>query len=262
MELGIYLYRSKMATAEEQVKLFKKYGINHTFIKSNRSDFYELMTLFRENGITCDTLHAPYKGINNMWGDDEEAGSAMLAELTDSVDKCAKYQIPTTIVHLSSGRPMPEIAPAGIARYETLFAYAREKGVTVALENLHYAENLSYFLDNYPECAFCWDCGHEYAYSHERYIPKYGHRLGALHLHDNRCGIDTDDHLLPFDGSIPMEQVAKDIAQSGYAGTLMLEIGRSKMHTYDDMSEEDYIERAVAAANKLNDLVESAKLAK
>ena len=96
------------------------------------------------------------------------------------------------------------------------------------------------------------------AYAHEKYLPKYGCRLAALHLHDNRCGVDTDDHLLPFEGAIPMEEVAKDLVKSGYRGTLMLEIGRLiETHTYDEMSEEDYMDRAAAAAFRLNDLVES-----
>lgn len=261
MQTGLAVFNG--VSPEILVKSLKKHNITHTFIHSDHPEFDEMMTLLAENGITCDNLHAPFKNINAMWGEDEEAGSAMLAQLTDSVDKCQKYGIPATIVHLSSGRPMPEITPAGIARYEYLFRYAKERGVTVALENLRYAENLAYFLENYPDCAFCWDCGHEYAYTHEKYIPKYGHRLGALHLHDNRCGVDTDDHLLPFEGSIPMEQVAKDIADSGYAGTLMLEIGRLIVtHTYDEMSEEDFMDRAAAAVNKLNDLVEAARMAK
>ena len=36
----------------------------------------------------------------------------------------------------------------------------------------------------------------------------FGDRLCALHIHDNRCGVNTDDHLLPFDGSIDFEDVA------------------------------------------------------
>lgn len=258
MQIGLAVFNG--VSPEVLIKSFKKYNITHTFIKSDHPEFDSMMQLFRENDITCDNLHAPFKNINAMWGEDEAAGSAMLAELTDSVDKCHKYGIPTTIVHLSSGRPMPEITPQGIARYEQLFAYAKEKSVKIALENLRYAENLAYFMEHYPDCDYCWDCGHEYAYSHEKYLPKYGHRLAALHLHDNRCGVDTDDHILPFEGAIPMKEVAKDLAKSGYQGTLMLEIGRLIVtHTYDDMSEEDYIDRAVAAANKLNGLVEAAR---
>jgi len=39
---------------------------------------------------------------------------------------------------------------------------------------------------------------------------------------------------------------------------LMLEVGRNIVtHNYDDLSEEEYVDRAVASVKKLNDLVES-----
>ena len=74
------------------------------------------MELFMENGIICDNLHAPYLNINHMWGEDVVAGEAMLGQLLDSVDKCHRYGIPRTIVHLSSGRPMPAITEIGLRR--------------------------------------------------------------------------------------------------------------------------------------------------
>lgn len=257
MQTGLAIFNG--VTPEILVKSFLKHGIRHTFIKSDHPDFDDMMKLFAENGIVCDNLHAPFKGINAMWGEDEEAGAAMLAQLTDSVDKCAEYGIPATIVHLSSGRPMPPITPQGIARYEYLFRYAKERNVTIALENLRFAENLIYFMEHYSEPAFCWDNGHQYCCTPDvHYMKRYGHRLAALHLHDNRCGLDNDDHMLPFDGNIPMEQVAKEIAESGYQGTLMLEIGRLIVtHNYDDLSEEEFMDRAAAAVNRLNEMVEA-----
>lgn len=258
MDIGMSIFNG--VSLENIIKFFKKHHIIHTFIKSDHPEFERALALFAENGIICDNLHAPFKNINAMWGEDEEAAKAMMDEITDSIDKCQKYGIPTTIVHLSGGKPMPEITPQGIARYEYLFRYAKERGVTVALENLRYMENIFYFLDNYPQCAFCWDCGHQYAYQHTRYLWLYGHRLGALHLHDNRRGVDTDDHMLPFDGNIPMEQVAEDIAASGYTGTLMLEVGRLIVTgDYNDLSEEEFMDRAAAAVSKLNHMVEACR---
>ena len=257
MELGLAVFNG--VSPENLIKSFKKHNITHTFIKSDHPEFESMMALFRENGITCDNLHAPFKNINYMWSANEEEGQSMLNELLDSVDKCHKYGIPATIVHLSSGRPMPEITPQGIARYEYLFNYAKEKDVKICLENLRYAENLAYFMDNYEEPAFCWDNGHNYCSTPGApHMQKYGHRLAALHLHDNRYEMDTDDHMLPFDGAIPMEEVAKAIVESGYKGTLMLEIGRLIVtHTYDELSEEEFMDRAAAAAYRLNDLVEA-----
>jgi len=88
----------------------------------------------------------------------------------------------------------------------------------------------------------------------------YGDRLSALHIHDNRCGVDTDDHLLPFDGNIDFSVIAKNIADSGYKGTLMLEVAKNVIvngkEPYKHITDEEYIERAVASAKKLADMIE------
>ena len=245
---------------KKHIECLKMVGVNHTFISSEDNDFDETMKAFLENGITCDNLHSPFDKINDMWSDSED-GDRMLERLIDCVDKCAKYSIPAMILHVSSGRPMAPITEIGDKRYKKLMDYAKEKGVKIAYENLRYLENLQHNLDLYPESVFCWDCGHEYCYTPGiRYIPMYGKRLGALHFHDNACGVDTDDHVVPFDGRIDFDVIAKDLAESGYEGTLMLEITPDAKYEgkeiYKDISIEEYYEKAASAARKLVQMVE------
>lgn len=260
MEIGINIYSG--IDFKKQVQLFKKYGIHRTFAGSGISDFDNTMKLFKENGIVCETLHAPYDKINDMWSDDFEAGDEMLKRLKNGVDRCAKYGIGIIVVHVSSGRPMPEITKSGIARFDELFNYAKSKGVTVALENLRYYENLSHLMDKYKDVTFCWDNGHESCYTAGLdFIEIYGQRLSAIHINDNRGVADADDHLLPFDGNIDFEVVAKKLADIGYKGTLMLEVTKNvsidgKM-VYSNMTDEEYFERAVSAAARVSELVES-----
>ncbi len=185
----------------------------------------------------------------------------MLSRLKDSIDKCAKYNIPVTVVHVSSGRPMPEITQAGEERYAELFRYAEEKNVTVALENLRYLENISFLAEKYKNTAFCWDCGHEACYTDDiRFMKLFGDRLAALHINDNRNKNDMDDHFIPFDGNIDFERVAQELAESGYNGTLMLEIGKTGFGDatgmYETISDEEYMDKAAAAARKIADRVE------
>ena len=241
---------------ERIAALLKKNNITHTFIMSDTEDFDNAVKCYKDNGITLDTLHAPFCGINAMWSDDDEAGNAMLMRLYDSVDKCAKYGIPVTIIHVSSGRPMPEISEKGIKRYSDLFEYAEKNGVKVALENLRYIENLKYFFDRYDHPVFCWDTGHENCYTDGiKHMELFGDRLGALHIHDNRCVWDSDDHMLPFDGAIDFEEVARYIAESGYDGTVMLEVCRSAKvdgkNFYENCTDEEYVEKAAKAVKKL-----------
>jgi len=259
MEIGFCI--SMKADYAEQIECMKKVGVNRTFIMSEGQYFDEIMTAFAENGIICENLHSPFDGINDMWSESED-GDKMLQRLMESVDKCAKYSVPAMVVHVSSGRPMTPITAAGDKRYKKLMDYAREKGVKIAYENLRYLENLKHNLELYPDSVFCWDCGHENCYTPgTRFMPMFGKRLGALHIHDNACGVDTDDHVLPFDGKIDFDRVAKDLAESGYEGTLMLEIGKSAIYEgeeiYKDMSYEEFYSKAVKAERKIVDMVES-----
>lgn len=246
----------------EQAELFEKYGITRTFIGSEIADFGAVVKTFRAHGVEVEGVHAPYSGINAMWGEEEEAAQKMLGRLKNSIDQCVAYGLQFSVVHLSSGRPMPPIHPKGEARYKELFDYAAEKGVTIALENQRYKENLFYFLEKYEYPSFCWDCGHEYGVTGPvGFMDAFGHRLAALHIHDNRCGIDTDDHLLPFDGAIDFDEVARQIAQSGYTGTLMLEIGKCSAvegkEVYASLTAEEYVARGAQALKKLNAMVEA-----
>ena len=258
MEIGLGVFAG--ASHEKHIECLKKVGVKHTFIASEDPYFEDIMKAFLENGIICDNLHSPFDKINDMWSDSPD-GDKMLERLMDGVDKCAKYSIPAMVVHVSSGRPMTPITEIGDKRYKKLMDYANEKGVKIAYENLRYLENLQHNLDLYPEAVFCWDCGHENCYTPGiRYVPMFGKRLGALHIHDNACGVDTDDHVLPFDGRIDFDTVAKDLAESGYEGTLMLEITPSAVYEgkklYEDISYEEYYEKAARAARKLHDMIE------
>lgn len=258
MELGIGIL--DRISIKDQVKYFKKYGIFRTFIGSEHADFEMAMQLFKENGIICETLHAPFDKINDIWGEDEVAARKMINRLKDSIDKCEKNSIPVSVVHLSSGRPMPEINETGVSRFEEVFEYANKKGVIIALENQRYKENIEFFMKKYKTPGFCWDVGHEYCFSKGiRFMELFGDRLCALHIHDNRCGTDTDDHLLPFDGNIDFEEVAKAIAKSGYKGTVMLELNRFALvegkKIYEDLDDEEYVKRAADSARKLSDMI-------
>ena len=87
-------------------------------------------------------------------------------------------------------------------------------------------------------------------------MKHYGHRCGALHITDN-SGI-RDDHYVPFDGIIDYEEVAKDIAESGYDGTMMLELMFKDQYA-EEMSYKEFALKAKAAAEKLIEMVDKYK---
>ena len=55
-------------------------------------------------------------------------------------------------------------------------------------------------------------------------VRAMGPRLWGVHLHDNLGS--KDDHMIPGTGCVPMEEVARALAEVGYGGMFMLEVYR------------------------------------
>lgn len=210
-------------------------------------------------GMHYDTIHAPFKHINDLWSPGEE-GEAMLKTLTDCLDACARCDIPVMIAHLSSGENAPCINDVGHARLDRLVEHAGRVGVRIAFENQRKLANIAFVFEQYgalPQVGFCWDVGHEACFSPGRaYMPLFGQYLCALHLQDNLCEYNRDRHFIPFDGLIDFHSAARQIRDSGFTGTLMLEVLRKNSHRYDELTPEQYYARAFAAAEKLRRLVD------
>lgn len=258
MELGINI--SGRLPYSEQIEGMKKAGIFRTFVAANAANFDELMATLAENGIICDNMHAPFDGINDMW-QEGEAGDDMLNRLKISVDRCKQYAVPVLVVHLSAGCPMREISEIGKKRFTDLVEYAVAGGVTIAFENQRYLENLKWSLDACPGAGFCWDCGHEACFTPDlKFMPYFADKLVALHIHDNSCEYNVDNHVLPFDGKMDFDYVAKEIAASEYQGTLMLETSKMSRYEgkaiYEEMTIEEFYRRALEALCKLREMIE------
>lgn len=202
----------------------------------------------RKYGIAYETLHAPFGHINDIWLEDD---NGMLDELKYTVDCCAAAGVPIAVVHLSSGMNPPSITDIGRARFAELVAYAAGKQVKIAFENQRMLANLAWAFETFRDetVGFCWDCGHENCFTPgRRYMPLYGDRLICTHIHDNSCQFNHDDHRIPFDSAADFDYVAKTLKESGFDGTLMLEVFMGKN---DTGTPDDYLVRAAAAAKKL-----------
>lgn len=252
MKFGLEWDADRSYPIEEQAKRLKENGFDATFVALEDERLEEILACLKKYDIVCENCHAPFNGINEMWKAGE-AGDRMLQRLLNCVDDCACHGIPTLIVHLSSGQYPPRINDIGIGRYDRLMQYATEKGVVIAYENIRRLDNVAFAMENYPQAGFCWDVGHEACYMNgTEFMPLFGKRLAALHLHDNTTIYDEDLHRLPYDGVIDMERAAKHLADSKYSGALMLEVTR---RTAGIASAEEFYPKAYAAAKRFAERV-------
>ena len=255
MKIGINFNAYDTMDIRWQIQLMVDNGFEATFVASESPRLSQEMEAINAAGIFCESAHAPFDKINDMWSRGE-AGEAMLGRLMQSVNVCAEHQIPVLVVHLSSGMPAPRISEVGYERFARLMEWAKEKGVVIAFENQRYLANLAFAFEEFPDAGFCWDVGHEEAFAGgRRYMPLFGHRLRQLHIHDNYW--ERDIHLIPYDGKIDFERVAASIASVDYEGSLMLELCAPASEVYRDYTPEQYYKRAAEAARKLADRVEA-----
>ncbi len=259
-KIGINLEAIPDAGVREFIETAKAAGFGAVFTGLKDVATAELIAneLARCN-MSYDTVHAPFKNINALWSEGEET-QLLFRELRDTVDQCARVGAPIAVVHLST-KEAPLVSDAGYRNLCTLIDYAATRNVTLAFENQRWLANLAFVFEYFDEAEnvrFCWDCGHEACFAHGReYMPLFGDKLCCLHIHDNNAVHNQDLHLLPFDGKLNFERIARTIRESGFDGTLMLESKGRKSGVYDHLSVEEFLQRAAAAAKRLANMIDA-----
>lgn len=261
-KIGICFGAVRNIPAEERVQRYVSLGFSSTFtgVCDTKDEQVAYAELFAKHGLEYENLHAPFGHINDIWLDNE-GGDQMLQELIKSVDHCAAANIPVLVVHLSSGLTPPSITDIGQSRFKKLMEHAEKNNVTIAYENQRMLGNISWAFEefaNSPSLGFCWDCGHENCFTLGRqYMPIFGKKLVATHIHDNSGVFNADNHLIPFDGKFDFDRFARQINESGYTGSLMLEVMKGHCPKfYDDLTDDEYLQKAANAIKKLRAMVD------
>ena len=161
-------------------------------------------------------------------------------ELMMGVDSAALMGIPLAVAHpvalYSSKYRYGDFIRANMKLLLPVVEYAKAKGIKICIENMPSEREAP---DNhlYGSCALnisalaeklgagiCWDVGHAnisgYKQSEQMEILKG--KLDVLHIHDND-GV-KDKHLLPFDGSVDWDDVARGMRCCDFTGILDVEV--------------------------------------
>lgn len=229
----------------------------------SRECLHDLKKRGDELGMDFEFLHAPFHGINDMW----MPGMGYLTlynGMKDSIDAAAECGIPTVITHVSSGWTPPQVNDLGLSRYDEIVLYAKEKGITVAFENLRMVGNLAVLVDRYEQMdnvMYCYDCGHEHCYTKTvSWLDIFTTRVCCTHIHDNMGRPfedkvhDFDQHWLPFDGTIDYEKMMRKLDEYGYKGSLTLELNNGVREDYKAMSPEEFLRTAYERIKKISEL--------
>ena len=224
-KLGLNIDCIRGANPLETLELAHKIGFESFFAGENSHEFYQaLKTRGDELGMAFEFIHAPFRGINEMW----MPGMGYLTlynGMKNSIDHAAACGVPTVITHVSSGWNPPQVNDLGLSRYDELVLYAKEKGITLAFENLRLTGNLAVLIDRYEKMdnvMYCYDCGHEHCYTKTVcWMDHFTTRAICTHIHDNPGRPfddkehDFDYHWLPFDGTVDYERMMRKLDEYG-----------------------------------------------
>jgi sugar phosphate isomerase/epimerase len=195
-------------------------------------------------GMRACSVHAPICAsfVGGEWGRAFSNASANAVSRQEAVDETAKamaaartLDCDTAVLHLGlpRGQPIPpDDNNWGAVRrsLEQLAEVASRTGVRLALElipnDLSRPDALLEWLDgemDLGETAVCLDFGHAHLVGG---APEAAEQLAGhvvtTHVHDNRGA--SDDHLVPFAGTIDWASTLTSMWKTGYTGPLVFEV--------------------------------------
>ncbi|MDR2687893.1 MAG: sugar phosphate isomerase/epimerase [Oscillospiraceae bacterium] len=253
--------------ARKRYRMIRQAGFDAALL-FYRDDFGQarrkrLYLLARRAGLYIENVHAPFDEINHIWRDTPE-GQRVFVRYLRCAEDCARFGIPTMVMHPARGRTPPPVNEIGLERFRQIVRRAEELGVNVAMENLCQTDKIeraAWLLEQIgsPRFGLCFDAGHFNARTSETdLLARFGHRLMALHLHDNEGPVlrepGDDQHRLPFDGTADWPALMKMIAGTGYQGPVALEVNARGPY-YENVAPEDFLSRAYERAKRLEALL-------
>ena len=207
----------------------------------------------RKYGVGFGQAHAPFPS----WiPENEEMNAFLMRAFRMCLDACRFLDCPYLVIHPAFNDYRNRLDAGtehdiNIRLYSELIPDAKRTGVKILLENMFVswkAKRVEAICADMGEaCAyidelnaiageeifgFCYDCGHAALLGKDqgKAIRTLGHRILALHLHDND-GVN-DSHRFPYYGIIDWETLLRALRDIGYSGTLNFETS-NEMDAHD-----------------------------
>ena len=204
-----------------------------------KSVHYGIARRAREKGIEIPTCHLSFYMPDPK---NEELMAKYSRELLKQVDVAAMMGIPLAVAHpialYSKDSSYGDWVRANIKFLAPIVEYARGKGVKICIENMPSDKEAP---DNhlYGSCALnisklaeklgagiCYDVGHANVsgYKISDQLEFLKGKIDILHIHDNMGKGEKDAHMLPFDGNVDWDDVARGIELADFGGVLDVEV--------------------------------------
>ncbi len=211
---------------------------DHVYMQDNwKNEAEKIKNLADSLGMSFVQAHSP--GVNpfNASGDVD----FMMKSLNRSIEICGMLGIRNTVVHsgIQKGLSKSEWFQKNKEFYAELFSTMEKHNVNVLVENSTKVNmgdcyfinsgkdtrELVEFIDH-PLIHACWDTGHANCEGNQYdEICAVGDELYAIHYNDNHG--KSDEHLIPYLGTLNHDEVINALIDSEYNGYFTLECSSS-----------------------------------
>jgi sugar phosphate isomerase/epimerase len=218
------------------------YATRTHFDYHNPASIADLQGWLADAGLELRSIHAPtaesftggrWGGSLSLASTDPDARAHAVKETEAALHVARRLPVPVLVAHLGIPRTQRSEG-AGDSRaaarrsIEELLRMAEPLGVRIAVEvipnELSRAGSIVHFVEQDLDGAgICLDFGHAHLDGDVvDAVETVSEHLIATHVHDNRGR--SDDHLLPFDGTIDWAGTLLAVQKIGYDGPFMFEI--------------------------------------
>jgi len=236
--LSTYLFvRRKLSpellkeVARAGIPAIELFGSRSHFDYHSAQEARELAGALEANRLSVHALHSPTERDSNAT---RESGTPIsisdperirrldaIDEIKRALDLVEQIPFPILVQHVASSRQRMEARhwDAAFNSLEHLMLFAKQRGVTVALENTPGGEATPEALCKFiaetrlRDLRLCFDTGHAHM---EEGVQKSFETMRELvittHVHDNHG--EKDEHLLPYQGTIDWEAAVKVLPAS------------------------------------------------
>ena len=199
-----------------------------------RDEVRALKEYAQKLGVKFVQAHSP--NTNNL--DGEEGYKDALWKTIRAIEICDLLGIPNMVIHADWSASVTEKEvwfKENKKFFEELFPTMDKCNVNVLCENscranmgeryyLYTGSDMREFVEyvNHPKFHGCWDVGHAHIEGAQyEDICALGEHLYAVHIHDNLG--EKDEHLIPYLGTINMDEIMTALIDSGYKGYFTFE---------------------------------------
>lgn len=251
---------NRVLSQKGTVDVVKSVGFDSVFLQwYHKKDLLmndiELLKYVRKNNLNIIFAHLSYENIDLLWTNSDES-KIEIEKYKNDLKALKENDVELVIMHAIRKINFDKNNKCFLNNIREIINYAEELKIKIAFENTKVEGVLEYIFDNITSdyIGVCYDFGHDHAFFNDNFnFERFKNLILAVHIHDNFGS--SDEHLLPFDGTIDYEKVFSKLKMCNYNGPITLEL--CYMDDYvKEYAPIDFFKEAYNRAIKLKKLID------